>query len=509
MIKSILTLVVLSICLSSNAQNMDLKPCGTAPLRSQWLIKHQLHPQNWSGTRDDILYVPIAVSVIGEDNGSKFIPNVKLQTALCQLNNDFMDAEIQFYLGTDIRYIADSRYAIHETVLQGAQMMAEYDLPDMINCYFMEDAASNCGYNLPYAGMCISNNCAGPTDHTWAHEMGHQLSLPHPFLGWEGGVSYDGSVSHDFDDPAPEFVLFDYTYFKDTLILDTLIIDTSYVEKMDGSNCTMAADGFCDTAPDYLSSRWGCNEDNMSPTEQTDPDGVKFISDGTLIMSYALDNCSSRFTPDQITAMRANLMEERTALLGHEELPPVVTATELVDPYPTDLEPVFPENIELGWVPVENATHYLVELTLNENFGFKVFDTIVNTNSVMIPKLQFATREHYFHVKTFSEYNFCSDWLEGSGSFTPDNSVATDNEANTTWNIYPTLIKRQRYLHIDADAAATNKTEIVIYNTNGQIVLNSTIHHSESVDIRDLRTGVYIVKLGNGHQQYTQRIIVQ
>ena len=114
--------------------------------------------------------------------------------------------------------------------------------------------------------------------------MGHNLSIQHPFLGWEGNT-------FDYSLPTPTEVYYDYTYFQDTLILDTLIIDTAFVELMDGSNCTFAADGFCDTPPDYLSNRWQCKPDSQSIILQKDPNGVDFYSDGINFMSYAFNVC--------------------------------------------------------------------------------------------------------------------------------------------------------------------------------------------------------------------------
>jgi len=143
----------------------------------------------------------------------------------------------------------------------------------------------------------------------------------------------------NYNEPAPEKVTYDYTYFQDTLILDTLIVDTTYVEKIDGSNCTFAADGFCDTKPDYIASRWNCDENSNGFTEQTDPNGEKFYSDGSLFMSYALDNCSNRFTEDQIAAMRANLIDEKPSYLGNENV---------IDPIPDgEVAVVTPEELEV------------------------------------------------------------------------------------------------------------------------------------------------------------------
>lgn len=505
--KSIITLVVLFFITVISAQHVHQAPCGAPSYRSEWLKKYQLHPEAYAVSRDETMYVPIAVNIVTEDNGIGGLSDIGIQNALCVLNQDFEQMNIIFYLGRDIRTIKDSRYAQHEKIEQGYAMMQQYDEPDMINCYFMADAAGNCGYNLPSAGMCVSNNCAGPNDHTWAHEMGHQLSLPHPFLGWEGGVSHDGSIQHDYNNPAPEIVLYNYTGFKEIFYTDTIIIDTAYVEKMDGSNCEYAADGFCDTKPDYLSSRWVCDSDSISNTLQTDPNGEVFYSDGKLIMSYALDNCSATFSEEQIAASRAFLLAKKPHVLGMHDPQDPVTVTELTGQSLVDLEQVFPENIEITWDPVPGATKYLIQLSIFESFGIPVYDAIVSEPAVLIESLQFPNRDHFYRIKAFNDYNFCSDWLEGIGSFTPNESVSTSFENNIKWSIYPNTISCSDILYIDGITSHSEPT-IALYNANGQLILRELIRNN-TVSVNNLSKGLYMANISDGNKTFMQKLIVQ
>ena len=99
-------------------------------------------------------------------------------------------------------------------------------------------------------------------------------------MRWGPNLAYGPGV------PAPEFILSSsVTWYQDTLVLDTTYIDTVWVEKMDGSNCHYAADGFCDTSPDYIDYRWPCNDNLESNVTQMDPNGETFQSDGSLFMS--------------------------------------------------------------------------------------------------------------------------------------------------------------------------------------------------------------------------------
>lgn len=119
----------------------------------------------------------------------------------------------------------------------GEDMMDENNVDDLLNVYFVSDPAGNCGYFSPSDnGVAVAKSCAMPGGTTIAHEFGHFFSLPHTFYGWEYGIP---------DDEDQEWV--------------------------NGANCNSAADGFCDTPPDYLDYRWNC----PGPL-QTDPNGDTF-----------------------------------------------------------------------------------------------------------------------------------------------------------------------------------------------------------------------------------------
>ncbi len=499
-------LVAVMISISSYAQKEHLSPCGAPAAKSYWLKNYQKNPDSYDKRSNEVLWVPMAVTIVGTNNGDNNIRLDALMEAFCTLNNDFSDSDIQFYMGTPVKYLKSTEYSDHESVIQGAEMMFAHNEPNMINTYVVENPAGNCGYNLPYAGIAMAINCMQPEDHTWAHEVGHNLSLPHPFLGWEGGVSHDGSVSHSFGDPAPDRVTYDYTYFRDTLILDTLIIDTAFVERMDGSNCDFAADGFCDTPPDYLAIRWPCNETTLESTQtQMDPNGEVFRSDATLIMSYASDNCSSRFSPEQIAAMRANLIDEKSNYLGNDA-PISNTSDEEVDVIVPDfLEEVYYRDVYLEWEEVENASLYMIQVTRLPSFAGTVFDTIINTSFVTIPEMKFQDHKHYFRVIAFNEYNFCNEFVASGAFETTDIETSIEEEDLASLEVRPTLLNGGEPLSIRND----NGTSIDVNITNllGESVYqNKTSDKSLSIQTEYWESGVYLVTFRKGSAVITKKI---
>lgn len=364
----------------SFAQNPSLGPCGTTDGKSDWLIAYQSHPQGFP--RDaDTLYVPITIYIVGTDAGTGYFSLTSLYRAFCTLNKDYEYSAIQFYLEGDINYINNSTYYDHN-FQQGGQMMQNYRVDATVNCYIVSNPADNCGYSSYNNGIALAKSCMGQNDHTWAHELGHYLSLPHTFYGWEG---YD----HDYSQPAPSQ------------------IDNDWVERVDGTNCDFAADGFCDTPPDYLNYRWPCDGNDFSTLKQIDPNGEEFYSDGSLFMSYSNDNCTSRFSEEQIQAMRANLWTEKLEYLYNQDAPGPVDMTNFTALTPAQEEflPTF-NNVHFEWEPVPNATIYSLEITTLQSFVVPIFRYYLSEPNFTSFDLD-PTRKYYWRVSAFNNYESC------------------------------------------------------------------------------------------------------
>ncbi len=505
--KSIITTIAIFFSFSLLAQEKPLDYCGTQPIKDTWLSQFQKNPHLFDTRFDDTIYVPLNVHVVGDDKGNKRMSDLSVLVALNILQNDYKDSKVHFFLTDVFTHHFYSQWSEHESVLDGADMMEELNIPDGINCYFLRDGAGNCGYNLPYGGMVVSNNCANSGDHTWAHEMGHGLSLPHPFLGWEGGVSWDGSISHSFSNPAPEKVTINYTYFKDTLIRDTLIIDTVYVEKVDGSNCHFAADGFCDTSPDYLASRWPCSESNhLSQTEQTDPNGEKFKSDGTLIMSYADDACAARFSQEQMEAMRANLKDQKSELLYDQEFKNPVTNFDVNLQKPFDEEVIHYQNIELEWEAVDSADFYLIQLSTFSGFQIVNLDTMVSTNYLNFDELK-NNEEYYWRVMPFNSHHFEIEFSESNKFITAE--IVNVENLNNEIKCIPTVVNRSEDFLIQLDNN-TPFDEIMIFDINNQLVFSekNVGVNQLRINTKNWKSGIHFIRIRKDSKSGISKIIV-
>lgn len=432
------------ICVAQEPTKHQLAPCGTAPEIAPILRAYQSHPGAFAGERSsDTLFVGLQLHLLAKDNGVGRISTERLLDAFCQLNADYAASNMRFYTKYDWHLIDSTAWYQHDTIIEGIDMMLANNVPDALNIYFASNVAGNCGYNLPYAGVAVAHGCAGPDDHTWAHEIGHALSLPHPFLGWEGRV-YSPS------NPTPDTLTYDYTHFHDTLDLVEAPLDTTVSERVDGSNCAVAADRICDTPPDYLSYRWDCNDDNNSLVVQTDVNGATFRSDGTLFMSYAADNCQNRFSNEENAIMRTTLTTEHPDWLTTE--PPAIDI-----PGPVTLQ--FPINeqevpyigAQAQWSSVPGATHYLIQASLLQSYIAKAVDMVVTDTSIILPDL-LADRKYYWRVRPFNNWSTCVPFTS-SGVFKTTNAVTATEPGSDGWRCYPSLLAPGQVVSVELPAA--------------------------------------------------------
>jgi len=438
----------------------DLAPCGTLGV-SDWLKEYRLRPPV-SDRAADTLWVAMKPHLLAKDNGSGRIQFEKFLNSFCQLNEDFAASNIQFYIKDGWNLLNETDWHTHETIPEGIEMMLTNNVPDAFNTYFVANPAGNCGYNLPYGGVAIGHNCAGDGDHTWAHEAGHALSLPHPFIGWEG-------KNYNFSQPTPTYLTYDYTYFHDTLEVQVPApLDTALVELWDGSNCFEAADLICDTKPDYLSYRWDCDAQNLSTLKQKDPVGDEFYSDGTLFMSYALDHCQSRFSAEEISVMRATLLTEKANWLTPARLEYAVTAPVApIEPVEEQLVP--PQGALLSWHPVPNATHYLVQASRFTNFSFKQVD-VVTTDTLLIAGLLTPNLKYYWRIRPFNQWDACAPFSDLETFRTTALSAASEPDAEG-WRCYPTLLSEGTPLSLEIPEQWQGKSaQCMILDATGRLV---------------------------------------
>ena len=467
--------------------------------QSPWLDWYQRNTALFNKADGDadttMLYVPVTVHIVGNNSGSGYFQTDKVLQAICGMNEQYAPAHIRFYLmpGDAIRYHNNTNWYEHDW--DAGKQMINSVLPGIrnrLNAFVVSDPAGNCGYSWQDA-IVLKKACSSDGNTTWAHEAGHHFSLPHPFSGWE-------NFDWNYNEPAP------------------LKINNREVEKMDSSNCYVGGDRFCDTEPDYLHDRWSCNSEKRSQILQHDPNNVAFRSDASLIMGYASDACASRFTEEQIAAVRANLKDEHKSYL--QTTPQFIeiddnAQVQLISPIDTT-ETVQFNHIELKWQPVPNAKYYTVEVSPSKFFSAKFyFETFENTTSATITKGIPNNWNLYWRVRAYNDWDVCQPYDQAQvGVFRTQNLSATnDLERAAIIQLAPNPVFAgvPALLNIDSDQAMN--LSINMCDAAGRICYRQQYRLSNGsnqfeIPTANLNAGIYSILLQNEKGATVKRLVV-
>ena len=423
---------------------------------------------------------------------SYYPPNAIFNT-FCQLNVDFEPVGIRFYIEGDLNYINNTTWYDHENYADGIIMMDENNIPGTFNCYIVQTAIGAGGYYSPIsdAVALTKGNLNLSTWHTWAHEAGHYFTLAHTFLGWEG-------IEYDFDEPTPEYV--------------GGWGQPRPVERVFGSNCLDAADGFCDTPPDYLSYVFSCDETGLSTQQLKDPDSIFFRADGGNFMSYANGICNSYFSAQQQDAMRANLVNERQDLLTNQDIIdiPVTEMTTLLEPAQNE---TVTESPIIRWSSVENAQRYYYEVNRFPNFSpsFLVYEGVVTDTFALVGEL-FSNVNYYWRVRPFNNTYPCEGEYT-TGAFATGELVGTEDPVVLNDLIlYPNILSAGQTARLEMNLNESTDIQIHLLDVNGRqtnTIFEGKVNgnFSQNIQTQSLSAGLYWIAI-QADGVWTQRKLV-
>jgi hypothetical protein len=245
------------------------------------------------------------------------------------------------------------------------------------------------------------------------------------------------------------------------------------VEYVDGSNCAIAADLICDTKPDYLSYRWDCNSQGNSLVQQKDPNGETFFSDGTLFMSYSFDKCANRFSDEQISVLRATLVNKKSDWLTNE--PPqgdIDGVPQLLAPIGGELSPTV--GTVLHWSSVPNATRYVVQLSRFSSFSIRELDVVTTDTSLVLGSIV-VNQNYYWRVRPFNDWYVCTSTTP-SAIFKSAPVTSTSEPDADGWRCYPTLLMPGQPLTMESPLSWLHRSaQCMVYDAVGRLVWQSNL----------------------------------
>jgi len=441
------------------------------------------------------LYVPVTLHNMRNTDASGGSDVTEILPMFCQIAAAFEPYGINLYLNSIEQH--NSTGWTMDGALQTTSFLTKE--PNTVNMYLftqLTGGAGLCGYYLGNAttpgqtepmGTDViainTNSFCGDNVGVLIHEMGHYLGLPHTFFGMEGTGSNCG-------------------------------VHVSNGERVDGSNCTTAADRICDTAPDNNANAGISCPNNMS-CMQYDRDGVAFYPDVTNYMSYFLP-CLSRFTEGQELVMKniiQNLRDDLLVLPAPMDLQPVTETANLLLPGDGANRPF--DQVDFSWAAVPNATQYYFEINRTENFNpiFRVESVILESNQYTSTILQPST-DYYWRVLAYNEMHTCSTEFSSRALSTQAWTVSNEQvEGIESVNISPNPAFSGQLVTLQVESTRQLDGALNVYNVGGQLIQQRAIsigtsNDSFTIDTKSLSAGLYVVYLQFSEGTVQKKFIV-
>ena len=493
--------------------------CGTPEFRMRTI--HHIAANKSPTESFTTLYIPVTANLVGNDNGTGYYSVEKTMEALCKLNTDFEEYGFLFYL-ENFNYINSSAFNVMhpDTFLfqdPMFQFIKDHNTLNTMNIYIVQQAGgwsfvswedwADWDYTIyppPIIhtqghGIVLDKGYLNDLDHLFTHEVGHFLGLYHTF-NW-----------------VEDWNIFSVTGTPDTAYYDVYDpgTDSTYtfhwlVSRVDGVNCDISGDLICDTPPDYLPG-FQCNANQESNILQTDPVGATFRSDGTYYMSYANDACTNRFSAQQVDVMHGVAEGPRSYLLYNQTVPQELSLDDLAMIYPPDGETVAVESdsITLEW-DMPGADFYLLTYGRKANNIFlPIKSNIFLTENEYQLKVNYPDKDHYWIVRGVSKYFPCEVWADTS-YFVPQDFVSTrEAKPSPFMSLHPNPVSDRLYLHFSQPLPSNQPLEVSVFDMHGRVVMRSSISDGQMIEVGDLATGVYTLKVVAEEQVFVGRFVKQ
>lgn len=441
--------------------------------------------------RNNVVYVPIKLHLVAKTDGTSRLSDKEAFRSLCLLNNDFIGANIQFYLkdGT-FNYINNTTIYNNPTLPASIFLLQNEKDSRAVNVFVSEVARpTDAGDNSIIAGFYSPGNdwvvMRKDAMNKWAfpHELGHYFSLMHTHLGWDS-EPYDPEI-HGIPAPATS-------------------PDGYPTEKVNRSNCETAGDRICDTPADYNGiTTFSCTYEGGA----LDPDSVLIDPDEHNYMSYFsfCDRGEYTFSGEQISIIQKDLASSSRTKLSPGSTPAFAELSAeggtLIQPINSSSVPLS-EPIRLEWEPVEGAEYYTVEIDRIPTYVLNPITVTVSDPFAEIdPDLLRSNTNYYWRITPYNRYFFCQN-ASPSGSFKTLNSTSSRTlELLTSFQVFPTPVSAQQPITVQIQSIERFKGILYLTDLQGRKIGSAKIRefypgdNEEHFSIPNLASGIYLVVL--------------
>lgn len=513
--KNLILSLVAVFMFTFSVQAQQHNACGMTPESIDLLVKRLKKNKAW--LKDNkiektgaITYVPIKFHLLADSDGEGRVNETGVLAMLCRLNDSYADQEIQFFIYDGFNYIDNTGAYTGPSSFAGELKLQGEKVNGAVNIFICQNANSGnpnsvgvtLGYYTPTNDWIILRRQeASYGSATLPHEMGHLLSLPHPFNGWDF-EPYDASVhSNPVQGTSPLGV-------------------TTENSARSGSckNCDEAGDFICDTPPSYL-HQGGCSFN----ANIQDPCGESIAPMINNYMDY-FENCTDyEFTPDQQDLIAADLQDRFSTNSSFGSIntnyQPNNTAviegsTTLEVPANNEELPYY--NVLCDWSEVANADTYILEIDRFPSFSVDKQTFLITDGS---SRKEFTDElnpntTYYWRVTPYNETSTCASTTPPF-SFTTGDLVATNEiDVVNAWSVQPNPVKNTSEITIKLDTRESFEANINLYDITGKLVKSIQQHqfsngnNTYALNIDDINNGMYVLAVSNKNGVLNTKLVV-